>query len=385
MRSMLAAAAVACGLGTTAYGQWLTNGSNIYYMAGNVGAGISTPAYRVHAVTNLSGNGSRAIFGNATAGTGVTYGLYGLSASTTGRGVFGWATAPTGGTFGVMGQVASNSGRGVLGLATATSGVTYGVFGESRSTTAVLAASPTNTPAGIIGRATAITGRAAGLLGHAVSPRGAGVAGFETATTGESAGVYGEAHSPSGTGVAGYALATSGSATGVYGTTNSTSQGWAMFAEGDTGASGSKLFHIDHPLDPENKYLNHFCAEGPEPLLIYRGNATLDELGNAWVQLPEYFEAMSTDWHYQLTAVGAPALLYVAREIQGNRFHVAGGQPGMRVSWTVTGRRNDVYMRAYGKPVEQVKTAAERGTYLHPELYGQPAERALRPRIQAGP
>ena len=33
--------------------------------------------------------------------------------------------------------------------------------------------------------------------------------------------------------------------------------------------SGVKAFRIDHPLDPENKYLLHYCAEGPEPLNVY--------------------------------------------------------------------------------------------------------------------
>ena len=51
---------------------------------------------------------------------------------------------------------------------------------------------------------------------------------------------------------------------------------------------------------------------------------------------------------------------------------VAGGSPGLKVSWTVTGVRNDAYVRAYPKPVEQDKPAELVGKYLHPQLFGQP-------------
>ncbi len=382
MRSMSAAAVlgVSAAFCATAHAQWLTSGANIYYSAGNVGVGTSAPIGRFHAVTSATSNGTRAVFGHASSGSGVTYGVYGLANSPTARGVFGWATAASGINFGVVGQSASSSGHGVAGLATSTTGITYGVLGQNRASSAVIVGTPLNTPAGVFGQAISTTGRTAGVLGHAASPRGAGVAGFETSTTGPNTGVYGESRSPEGTGVAGYGLANTGSSTGVYGRTNSASQGWAVFAEGAIGASGEKLLHIDHPLDPANKYLNHFCAEGPEPLLIYRGNATLDGRGAAWVQLPDYFEALNRDFHYQLTAIGAPALVYVAGEIENNRFQIAGGQPGMKVSWTVTGARNDAFVRAYGKAVEETKTAEEAGKYLHPELYGQPADLAVRPR-----
>ena len=147
---------------------------------------------------------------------------------------------------------------------------------------------------------------------------------------------------------------------------------------GDLTVSGNKAFQIDHPLDPAYKYLYHYSTEGPDPLLIYRGNVILDGNGEAWVELPDYFEEINRDFHYQLTAIGAPGPnLYIAREIANNQFKVAGGQPLMKVSWTVTGVRNDPYMREYGAPVEQDKPAEHRGKYLHPELYGQPKEMAV--------
>jgi hypothetical protein len=126
-------------------------------------------------------------------------------------------------------------------------------------------------------------------------------------------------------------------------------------------------------LDPQNKYLNHYCAEGPEPLNIYRGNSILDSEGEALVDLPSYFETINKDWTYNLTAVGAPMPnLHISQKIHNNQFKIAGGQPGMQVSWMVQAVRNDRYVEQYGAPVEQDKPEEHRGKYLNPELYGQP-------------
>jgi hypothetical protein len=142
--------------------------------------------------------------------------------------------------------------------------------------------------------------------------------------------------------------------------------------------AGNKRFLIDHPLDPENYYLVHHCPESAEPHVYYSGTVVLDASGEAWVQLPHYFEAIARDPRYTLTPVGAPMPnLHVAVEIQGNRFKIAGGVPGKRVSWRVEAIRNDPYMRYHGYQDEVPKPEEERGTYLHPELYGQPMERSV--------
>ena len=39
---------------------------------------------------------------------------------------------------------------------------------------------------------------------------------------------------------------------------------------------------------------------------IYDGLAVLDAAGEAWVTLPDYFDALNKDFRYQLTAVGGP-------------------------------------------------------------------------------
>ena len=141
-----------------------------------------------------------------------------------------------------------------------------------------------------------------------------------------------------------------------------------------TGAitAGVKDFRIDHPLDPTNKYLYHSSIESSEMVNIYSGNASLDAAGEALVSLPDWFEAVNNDFRYQLTAIGAPSPnLHVAQEISEHQFRIAGGTPGMKVSWQVTGVRHDAYAAAHPLRVEVEKTASERGHYLHPEAFGQ--------------
>jgi hypothetical protein len=40
---------------------------------------------------------------------------------------------------------------------------------------------------------------------------------------------------------------------------------------------GGGGFRIDHPLDPENKYLSHSFVESPDMLNIYNGNVTRND------------------------------------------------------------------------------------------------------------
>ncbi len=143
-------------------------------------------------------------------------------------------------------------------------------------------------------------------------------------------------------------------------------------------SKGSGSFKIDHPLDPENKYLYHSFVESPDMMNVYNGNVTLDENGEAVVELPDWFEALNRDFRYQLTPLGAPGPnLYIAEEVSGNRFRIAGGTPELRVSWQITGIRKDPYANAHRVPVEEMKPEGERGKYLHPDVYGQPLSKAI--------
>jgi hypothetical protein len=200
-----------------------------------------------------------------------------------------------------------------------------------------------------------------------------------------SIGLYGYAQ---GTGVCG-----EGGRIGVAGYASGSSFNWAIYGaglngtsaghfEGDVAVTGtlSKTagsFKIDHPLDPARKYLSHSFVESPDMMNIYDGVAELDGSGEAWVGLPEYFEALNRDFRYHLTCIGGFAKVYVAEELAGNRFKIAGGFPGTKVSWQVTGIRQDAYAKAHRIPVETPKDAREQGYYLHPELFGQPEEKQL--------
>lgn len=116
-----------------------------------------------------------------------------------------------------------------------------------------------------------------------------------------------------------------------------------------------KNFRIDHPLDPENKYLVHASIESAEMLNLYSGNVTTDASGFATVTLPEWFEALNTDFRYQLTVVGTFAQAIVAQEIEGNRFVIRTSAPKAKVSWQVTGVRHDRYARENPMKVESDK------------------------------
>ena len=144
-------------------------------------------------------------------------------------------------------------------------------------------------------------------------------------------------------------------------------------------SKGGGSFKIDHPLDPANKYLYHSFVESPDMMNVYNGVVVLDRRGAGWVGLPDYFEALNRDFRYQLTAIGAPGpYLYVAREVSGNRFKIAGGKPGAKVSWQVTGIRHDAYANAHRISVEVQKPAEEQGHFLHPELFDAEPEMAIR-------
>lgn len=134
--------------------------------------------------------------------------------------------------------------------------------------------------------------------------------------------------------------------------------------------SGNKNFIMDHPLDPANKILAHNAVESPDHVTYYDGTVQLDANGQATVALPSYFEALNRDFNYQLTCVGAFAQVYISTEIQNNEFAIAGGQPGMKVSWQVSARRNDPWAHDHPYQAEEDKDPSEVGRYYYPEGYG---------------
>lgn len=133
---------------------------------------------------------------------------------------------------------------------------------------------------------------------------------------------------------------------------------------------GGGGFRIDHPLDPTGKYLSHSFVESSDMKTFYDGTVVADDRGTAVVELPAWFEALNTDFRYQLTAVGGPTpQLHVSREIRDGGFEISGATAGTTVCWQVTARRQDRWARANAIPVESEKPQNEREHYLHPELH----------------
>lgn len=234
----------------------------------------------------------------------------------------------------------------------------------------------TNSGDGVFGSTSFVDGY--GVLGVATGSSGRGVVGSADGVTGHNVGVSGVSSSIEGSGIEGFAFASSGETYGVIGTTLSPS-GYGVFSNGNFGASGTKSFRIDHPRDPQNKYLNHYCSEGPEPLNIYSGTIMTDANGEAWVQLPDYYDEINKDPRYQLTVIDDSAgpgfvQVKVAKKIRDNRFMIMTSAPNVEVSWEVKAVRNDLWVRKYGAPVETEKSEYEKGKYQRPELYGAPEE-----------
>ena len=203
--------------------------------------------------------------------------------------------------------------------------------------------------------------------------------GNSTATSGKgSNGGYFQSASSQGSGVAG--INDSG---GIGGYFEALSGGSAGLFNGNVTVTGTLTkgggsFKIDDPIDPAGKYLSHSFVESPDMMNIYNGTVTLDEHGRAVVAMPDWFSALNRDFQYQLTAIGAPGpKLYIAEEMHDNTFRIAGGKKGMRVSWMVTGIRQDAWANAHRIPTEEAKPAAEQGRYLHPELYGAGPDKSV--------
>jgi hypothetical protein len=141
-----------------------------------------------------------------------------------------------------------------------------------------------------------------------------------------------------------------------------------------TGAmsKGSGTFLIDHPLAPYSKLLYHSFVESPDVKNIYDGVTTLNQSGEAVIELPSYFEALNKDFRYQFFPhFEAMPRLYVKEEIKNNRFTIAGGKPGGEITWQVTGTRHDPYIVA--NPIinevwKSAETEVDRGECLHEPL-----------------
>ena len=361
-----------------------TVGGEAAFTVGNSGngSGIFASANIAPAIVGAvpgQGGYDRAVVGTITSTAPAAYsaGVKGenLGTGPNGIGVYGSHTA---GGWGVYGE--SVSGRGVYGVST--SG--QGVYGYSASDVGVYGTSVT--AYGVLGKAEKF-----GLKGQQGQPSGSPLGTNKGGIWGDSVdgyGVYGT--STNGVGLAGisqtrygvqalgYASSITGAALYAFsfaGTDNVA--GYFGGAVSITGSltKGGGAFKIDHPLDPENKYLYHSFVESPDMMNIYNGVAVLDGRGEASVVLPPWFSTLNRDFRYQLTCIGGYAPVYISREVENSAFQIAGGKPGLKVSWQITGIRQDAWANANRIPVEEAKPSPEKGHYLHPAAFGQPDEK----------
>jgi hypothetical protein len=357
--------------------------------------------YGVNGSTNSTGTLSAGVNGYEGAATGQVYGVIGGTSSSSGVGVFGNDNSATGGTgvqgyvsatsgyaVGVFGSTNSPNGNGVSGVNNATAGGGFGVYGSTNSTSGIGSA--------IAGFAPDTSGLNFGVQGTAgvngvgvqgTSPHVA-VAGFNqvcgTSGCNPASGTAGQfATGVGGTVLSGLALTSSTAANEVF-HVDSSGNGYFAGNLNVTGkvSKGSGSFKIDDPLDPANKYLSHSFVESPDMMNVYNGNITTDKRGRAVVELPAYFEALNRDFRYQLTVMGQFAQAIVdkkigAAKIGENRFVIRTTKPSVEVSWQVTGIRKDAYANANRIPTEEEKPEGERGYYLHPEVFGQPASKGI--------
>jgi hypothetical protein len=390
--------------------------------------------------TSIATAGS--IYGESTTGIGVIgvsgtqNGVYGLSTGTLG-GTVGVATGTGNGIWGVAtgAGVAGFFDGGVTGRGIVVSTGSSG-FGTSSPTGRLYVTQPA-TPVPAIDTFPAITGYSytsqgclkGGVFGnYNGSNYGTGVQGIgynginnqdcnTTFTTGnQDLGVYGSANtagvegvSVNGIGVVGYnknasfAATTGGGNTygvygyantiggatapttryGVYGYATGATTNYAGYFSGNvqiTGsiAKGSGTFKIDHPTDPENKYLYHSFVESPDMMNIYNGNITTDANGYATVKMPGYFDALNKDFRYQLTVIGGTfAQAIVSQEMSNDQFVIQTNQPNVKVSWQVTGVRQDKYANAHRVVAEVEKEPEFKGHYLHAAEWGQPESKSI--------
>ena len=201
-----------------------------------------------------------------------------------------------------------------------------------------------------------------------------GYGGYGVMATGGSGVVGGDgiqAYGGAGQLAGGLGIYAEGQGTGYAGTFNG-----EVAVEGNVSKSGGS-FKIDHPLDPANKYLYHSFVESPDMKNIYDGNVITDGSGTAVVSMPAWFEALNSDFRYQLTTIGQPAQAWISSEIANGSFTIKTSKSGVKVSWQVTGIRQDAWANAHRIQVEVDKAAKDQGHYIHPELFGHEGEPSI--------
>ena len=352
-----------------------------------------------------SGHGwNRGVYGRATSGTHENYGVYGYASGseTSCRGMYGQALG-SGGNVPAIGieARAQNRGSGFTygGMFVADSGsspgsgTAYGLYVVSHGAASqyynygIYCRVRQNAPIPSYGAYFDVI-NLAGSTSYGV--RIENTVTNSVAAHHDSYGIHAEGEiSGAGEGYGIYAVGThngSGQAYGGYFTaTTAGGTAYAGYFSGDvhiTGAlsKGSGSFLIDHPLDPENKTLRHNFVESPENLCLYRGKIKLNDRGEAQVQMPDYFAALTRENEatITLTSIGKPFNTGYEWHHDFTEFTVY-GEPNREISYIVLADRDDPVMQQLHRPVEEEKGGGnfEKGKLLYAEAYGYPREMSI--------
>jgi hypothetical protein len=117
--------------------------------------------------------------------------------------------------------------------------------------------------------------------------------------------------------------------------------------------SGTKTFVIDHPDDPENKYLVHACLEGPEAGVYYRGTSSLSN-GSVDIDLPEYARKLASEYTVTVTQkyTDGKFCQFQTTNVTDNKFTVYGSNDSAEFFWSVLGKRETIKVEVDKKDVE---------------------------------
>ncbi|MBL7773558.1 MAG: hypothetical protein JNM95_11900, partial [Chitinophagaceae bacterium] len=391
-------------------GSWLSYPSDIGNAHFNINSTYDTAANFTSSSPNLLGNGIlRSEYNGSTIADHVAINGVAKPAANYGIGVKG-----EGGYYGVFGMTDANGTAGVYGLS---AGNVNGVYGRSNTGNGVYGT--TTTGNGVMGTVNPLTagvatggrflGKQTGVYGQADSAslqqtfvwglfsgfkEAVGVHGYSnmnsTANTFSNVGLAGSSWSNSYINFGTITEAQGGSYNyGIYAyAPPAPGVNYAGYFGGDVHVSGTLsksggTFKIDHPVDPENKYLIHSFVESPDMMNVYNGNIITDANGYATVELPSYFEAENKEYKYQLTVIDPSADFIFAKvtsEVSNNRFTIRTSKPDVKVSWQVTGVRKDPWANANRVVAEVDKSENDKGYYLNPELYGKPATQTVGPK-----
>ena len=226
------------------------------------------------------------------------------------------------------GVYASSSGTGVFAIATGTDAGVFatstggnGVHGVTSSKYAAVLGENSGTGVGIGGNSSAGVGTygssnlSVGVYGESVGDDG--IEGFTTAI-GKS-------------GVVGFG----GAGNGVYGV--AAAPGWAVYAEGNLGASGTKSFVEPHPTDA-SKEIRYASLEGREAGTYFRGSGHLVN-GQAVIEVPEDFRIVTSEDGLTVVATPSGELAMIACVSKSLNRIVIRGSADVDFDFIVSGMR----------------------------------------------